>query len=268
MLPEPDKVAAVVAEIAAEEMMPRFQALGSGEVREKAPGDFVTVVDEICERRLTEALQALLPGSLVVGEEATHHDPTVIERLGGDDWVWVIDPLDGTRNFAHGTARFASMVALTRGDIVALGVIHDPVAVTSVVAAHGQGAWEGDTRLSVSDRDGLPGMTAAFGKPARGPRREAANRLANAVAEDHRISCAGMAYAALARGEVDIALFARLWPWDHAPGALIHAEAGGHGAILPEGAPYTPKRHQGALLCAPSEAVWHRVAGMLHDLPL
>lgn len=268
MLPEPDKVAEVVATIAAEEMMPRFQALKSHEVREKSPGDFVTVVDDLCERRLTAALQELLPGSLVVGEEATHDDPTVLERLSGDDWAWVIDPLDGTRNFAHGVARFASMVALTRGDEVVLGVIHDPIAGKSVAAARGRGAWEAGRRLSVSSRERLVGMTAAFGKPSRGPRREAADRLHRALAEHHRITCAGMTYIELARGDIDLALFARLWPWDHAPGAIIHEEAGGYGAILPDAARYTPKRHKGALLCTPTQAVWQEVAGMLQDLPL
>lgn len=268
MLPEPDAVARIVAEIAAEEMMPRFRSLDREEVREKGPGDFVTVVDEICERRLTAALADLLPGSLVVGEEASHHDASVIERLGGEDWAWVIDPLDGTRNFAHGIARFASMVALVRGDRVVLGVIHDPIAGRTALAAEGEGAFEDGTRLGVSDRDALPGMAGAYGKPSRGPRREAADRLGRALAENHRISCAGMTYVELARGELDIALFARLWPWDHAPGSLIHAEAGGWGAILPDAAPYTPRRHKGSLLCTPDRETWDRVAGMLTGLEL
>src|SRR6185437_792815 len=97
-----------------EEVMPRFEKLESGDISEKGPGDLVTVADIAAEHRLTPALRGLLPGSLVVGEEAVAADPAVLALLDGDDYVWVVDPIDGTANFAAGIPLFAVMVALIR----------------------------------------------------------------------------------------------------------------------------------------------------------
>src|SRR3546814_18101871 len=102
-------------EIAAEDVLPRFQALAAHEIHEKAAGEVVTVVDVAVEKRLTARLTDLLPGSLVVGEEAVHAEPALMDQLASDAPVWILDPIDGTRNFAHGRPVFAIMVALAQG---------------------------------------------------------------------------------------------------------------------------------------------------------
>src|SRR5437879_2711858 len=106
-----ERVTGLIEETAALEILPRFRKLAAGDIREKEPGDLVTVADEAAEARLTPLLTALLPGSLVLGEEAAAADPKLLNRLLGDHPVWVIDPVDGTGNFAAGRPAFAVMVA-------------------------------------------------------------------------------------------------------------------------------------------------------------
>ncbi len=122
-IPEPAAVAKLLREIALIEVLPRFRQLKSHEIREKSPGDFVTVADEAMEAALAPKLAALLPGSLLVGEEDTARDPSIMRRLASDQPVWVIDPVDGTANFAEGKEEFCSMMALIERDQVLGGWI-------------------------------------------------------------------------------------------------------------------------------------------------
>src|SRR5215475_330010 len=90
------EVERVIRAVARDEILPYFGGLESGHIAEKAPGDLVTVADRAAEEALTEALSRLVPGSVVVGEEAVADDPATLRRLGGDAPVWVVDPVDGT----------------------------------------------------------------------------------------------------------------------------------------------------------------------------
>ena len=145
-----DRVSRLIIEAADEEIMPRFAKLAAGDVREKAPGDFVTVADEAMEHRLTALLQDLLPGSVVVGEEAAARDGAVLHRLATDDPVWIIDPVDGTSNFAHAKGDFGVMVALIAGGHGVAGWIYDPVGRRMATAEIGAGAWVNGGRLGVA----------------------------------------------------------------------------------------------------------------------
>src|SRR5262249_31532208 len=109
---DPAAVIALMREVAATHILPRFRKLAAHEIHEKAPGNLVTIADLEAERALTPALTALIPGSLVVGEEAVAHDPAILDRLAGDDPVWVVDPVDGTQNFTKAVPCFAVIVAL------------------------------------------------------------------------------------------------------------------------------------------------------------
>ena len=97
-----DQVGELIREVAATIVLPRFRHLSSDEIQQKAPGDLVTVADKESERALTSGLTALLPGSRVVGEESVAADPSLIERVGEGGAVWIVDPVDGTNNFAAG----------------------------------------------------------------------------------------------------------------------------------------------------------------------
>ena len=85
-----DAVTTLIREIVAEEVVPRFERLAHGDISEKAPGDLVTIADIQTERRLTEALTQLLPGSVVIGEEAAASDPSILGLLAQPAPVWVI----------------------------------------------------------------------------------------------------------------------------------------------------------------------------------
>ncbi|MEZ0259375.1 MAG: inositol monophosphatase family protein, partial [Alphaproteobacteria bacterium] len=91
-----NKVADILRHVANVEVLPRFNNLSKGDVREKNPGDFVTVADEASEKMLSAMLREYLPGSDVVGEEAVSKDPKVLEKLATDRPIWVVDPIDGT----------------------------------------------------------------------------------------------------------------------------------------------------------------------------
>ncbi|HEY0700993.1 MAG TPA: inositol monophosphatase family protein, partial [Micromonospora sp.] len=145
-MPEPpvehlvEPVAALLRRAAAEAILPVFRRLDDSQIGEKAPGEVVTVADHRAEEIIAEGLPRLLPGSTVVGEEAVADDPTVLDRLRDPGAVWLVDPLDGTANFAAGHRPFAVMVALRRAGETAASWILDPVADSLAVAVAGAGA--------------------------------------------------------------------------------------------------------------------------------
>ena len=257
--PDPQRVADIISETAALEIMPRFRRLEADDVREKSPGELVTVADEASEAMLTERLKDLLPGSYVVGEEAAARDETILEIIATDGPVWIVDPLDGTSNFAHGHAAFAVIVALVYGGETCVGWIHDPNRPSMAIAELGSGATLGGAAMSVSDETDLARMRAILTeKYFSGDWLAGARRLKAAVASTRPFSCAGLAYLELCSGEAEIAMPARLRPWDHAAGALMHLEAGGYNA-LSDTEPYSPARHRGLFIVAPNAESWHAI---------
>jgi fructose-1,6-bisphosphatase/inositol monophosphatase family enzyme len=144
--PDLDSVAQVLRDAAESEILPRFRQLAAADIREKGPGDLVTVADEAAEIAITPRLLALLPGSIVVGEEAAAADPELLRHLSGDQSVWVIDPIDGTANYASGVPVFAVMVALIRDDRTIASWIYDPISGEMAMAKAGSGvSVAGDT---------------------------------------------------------------------------------------------------------------------------
>jgi fructose-1,6-bisphosphatase/inositol monophosphatase family enzyme len=243
---ESDRVAAIIAEVAAAEIVPRFRNLTAGQIREKQPGQVVTEADIEAERVLTRRLGELAPDAAVVGEEAVAADAgrlAVLERPGA---VWVIDPVDGTANFAQGNPRFAVIVAFVVDGVTRQGWIYDPISGVMVSAEAGAGAWAGDTRLSVTADGPI--------EPMRGSVKRARS-IVQRVASVGRLGSAAHDYLDLVHGRLDFAHFRKLMPWDHAAGVLIHAEAGGWWRMT-DGTPYRPLPTDGALLLAPGERSW------------
>ena len=266
MLPSIDRVTHLIEEAAADEIMPRFRRLAAGDVREKAPGDLVTIADEAVEARLAPLLTSLIPGSTIVGEEATAADLGHLDRLLGDDPVWIIDPIDGTSNFAEGTPAFAVMVALLHGGRISAAWIHDPVNARTAVAAAGEGAWLGNQRLAVAAAPEAPadmsGVLLAGYFGSRELRRKVDTRRGR-VRGVRSVRCAGFEYLRLVCSEMHFALFTKLMPWDHAAGVLLHREAGGHAAYL-EGGAYEPAAiNRSGLLLAPSPDSWRKLHEVL-----
>lgn len=263
MTPNPDRVCDFLREAAEEDVLPRFRDLAAQDVMEKKPGDLVTVADLDAEKRLTRLLTAHMPGSVVVGEESVHGDPDRLAQLETMDDLWIIDPVDGTQNFAEGKSPFAIVVAYLHGGKARGGWIHDPVAGDTAVAEAGGGAWIGGRRLAVAEGGPIEAMTGLINSNAYGRAfRDAVRPKKQAFGEVRRYGCAAHAYRMLAAGERHFSVYNRLWPWDHAAGVLLHAEAGGYTARV-DGVPYRPIDRARGLLSAPDAATWRRIDAFL-----
>ncbi|AJT63437.1 inositol monophosphatase family protein [Streptomyces chattanoogensis] len=236
-LPAPDlsaldlaAVEAAVRRAAADEIMPRFRQLAAEDIVQKnGPHDLVTVADRLAEEHLTRALTALLPGSRVVGEEAVHADPSVLDALHGDAPVWIVDPVDGTRQFVHGDPGFATLVALAhRGEVLASWT-YAPALGLMAIARRGAGAELNGVPL----RAGSPApdavldvATSHFDFTDDEQKRVLAALDTGGIAP-RPCGSAGLEYLHIARGDLDATAFSWENAWDHAAGLLLVHEAGG-----------------------------------------
>jgi fructose-1,6-bisphosphatase/inositol monophosphatase family enzyme len=259
---EIETIADIIRQAAESEILPRFRNLTHDQIWEKAPGQIVTEADTAAEHFLHRHLTAVRPGTLV-GEEATAADPSLLDALGRDPVVWVVDPVDGTRNFSKGNPRFAVIVALVVDGETIAGWIYDPLAERMVWAEKGKGAWMQvgrmetggmQTRLGVSSPTSLGAMkgSAHFKSP-----------LQSHVAQVGRRGSTAHDYVDLVSGQLDFAHFNRLYPWDHAAGILIHGEAGGYSARM-DGSRYRPRGvDETGVLAAPGYDSWAALGRVL-----
>ena len=258
-------VAQLLQRVAAAEILPRFGRLQRDQIHEKTSAfDVVTEADEAAEHAIAAGLRKAFPGADVVGEEATGRDAALLDLLGSSALVFVVDPLDGTKNFASRLPLFGVMVAVVqRGEVVA-GVIHDPVGQTTACALRGQGAWlwapDGQrTPLRVAAPQAVKqmhGIVSTNFVPE--PLRTQVNARLSSLATTNWFRCAAHEYRLAAAGHVDVLFYNKLMPWDHAAGWLLHQEAGGYSAHF-DGSPYRPTHTTGGLLCAPDRASWAAV---------
>lgn len=194
---------------------------GGAEVHYKGRFNPVTEVDLQSQRLIRDYLIGLNPDHDFWGEEGPRlqrHSP----------YVWIVDPLDGTKNFAHGYPHFAVSIALEAEGQVHLGVVHDPVRDETFTAVRGRGAWLNERKIEVSPTESLERalLVTGFGaaaevdydiflaleKPTEGVRRDGSAAL-------------NLSYVAC--GRLDGQFQLNLWPWDMAAGALLVEEAGG-----------------------------------------
>ena len=255
-------LAALMREAAKAEIMPRFRALGEGDIRIKTEAsDLVTEGDEAAERYIKARFESILPGALFVGEESVAADPALLPRLAEADLALTVDPIDGTFNFASGIPLFAVMVAVvSKGETVA-GIIYDPMGDDFVLAEKGAGAWqvtpEGKrVRLSVIAPAPLGQMfgMASTGYLYGGDRATVLGNMAK-VRFLMNYRCAGHEYRIFAAGHVHFLMYNKLMPWDHLPGTLIAQEAGAYAARF-DGSAYRPNHIEGGLILAPNRDMW------------
>lgn len=232
-----ERVVELMRETAAAELLPRFRALAEEDIRQKRPGDFVTVADVASEQRLAAGLARILPGVPVVGEEAVEKEPGLLDLIARpSEACWIVDPLDGTKNFAEGRDRFAIIVALVRDARAVGGWILDVPRGRMAVALEGQGVT-------------LDGVRVAQRKPGRPPNGfvgyNVLKEFKRQLQPDQRRrlgkvwpgSCSGVEYLEMLVGQSDFNLYRRAMPWDHAAGALMVTEAGGTAWRI-DGEPY------------------------------
>ena len=257
------RLAAILAETAQAEVMPRFRNLPEGAVRGKtSPRDLVTDADEAAERLIATRLATLHPGAVLIGEEASARNPALLNMLVDADLAFLIDPIDGTRNYVAGLPLFGMMIAAChRGDVIA-GVIYDPVSRDSALAVRGEGAWlefENGKRAPLAVASPAPphdmdGMISTGALPE--PLRTTVNGNLSQLGSTASLRCAAHEYRMLAAGHCHVALYNQLTAWDHAAGWLLHREAGGYAAHF-DGSPYKPTHRTGGLLYAPDAGSWH-----------
>ena len=254
------EVEALLREASEEKIMPLWKNLNSDDVSEKTLDEIVTIADQSCELFLTERLPKLLAGSLVLGEESVHKDPTLMAGLQSDAPVWVIDPLDGTGNFVSGNPPIAIMVCLIHNGVTLGAWVLNPLEGTLTHAEKGGGAFEGDTRLhvtpSVQPLSNLCGALLTKFLPDH--LRPTAEAAASYFLGTERTKCAGYDYNAFAKNDMQFLFYYRTLVWDHAPGILIAEEAGGFVRRL-DGTSYTPVDTREGLLCASNCEMWETI---------
>jgi len=261
-VPDIEQLMTILREAAKAEIVPRFRRLTPDMVRMKSnPTDLVTEADESAERMIHARVRELAPGALFIGEEAVSANPALLDALPGAEVAVIVDPVDGTGNFAAGLPLFAVMASVVvKGEAVA-GIIYDPMADDFVVAERGGGAFvrtpEG-VALPLKVAPPVPladmvGTASVASLPAAIKPTILANLAKVRIASAYR--CAGHEYRMFAAGHTHFAMFRKLLPWDHVAGALITAEAGAHVARL-DGTPYRPEHDEGGLLMAVDKPSW------------
>ena len=260
-----DWLADLLADAANEEIMPRFRQLGQGDIRQKtSPADLVTEADVNAERYITARLNERFPGALIVGEEACSDDETLLNGLGDAELAFTIDPVDGTFNFASGVPLFGVMLAVvSKGETVA-GIIYDPVGKDWILAAKGGGSHirylNGSTSpVRVAEAADISQMTGSVSwQYTAEPTRSRLARNHTKFLSQIGYRCAAHEYRIIATGGAHFAVYNKLMPWDHLPGALIHQEAGGYLARWDE-SPYLPSHTGGGILVAPDKESWKAI---------
>jgi myo-inositol-1(or 4)-monophosphatase len=207
-----------------------------GRVREKAPKDIVTEVDLLCEELMVSAIEERYPDDAILSEERGG-------EISASGRTWLLDPVDGTANFARANPIFCACVSVLEGDAVTHAAVAAPRLGDLYHASRGAGAFrdspEGRARLRVSDTERLEyaffGADLAF----RGSGSTGARKVLSATWQFRAIGSAGVRGAWLAAGYLDVSIGTRNTAWDYAPTVLLVTEAGGRATDL-DGSPWTP----------------------------
>jgi len=263
-------VTALLVEVGRDLILPRFRSLRPEEIERKHtpadPDDIVTAVDRQAEERLTKELLSLAPGTAVIGEEAVHAEPAILDQLASDDPVWLLDPIDGTRNFAAGDDGFGIMLAyVARGETRASWVVL-PARDETFVAEAGSGARRNGQAMRVPTPGGRTARGAIHPRYMPVETRLSAERhAAGGFQSGPDTKSAAVEYTQILAGARDFAVYYRLLPWDHAAPALILVEGGGVVVHL-DGRPYTPRSADQVTVVAGSAAVASVVSGWFVDV--
>lgn len=248
-----DWVSRLIVDVSDRVVWPRFRRLAPGQVREKSPGDLVTIADTEAEAELSAALRAHDPGSLVIGEEAVAADPGLRRRIDGAGRVWLVDPVDGTGNFVAGNPDFGCLIV----------ELHAGTPTRSWIWQAGQRRMVQATRGAGVRVDGR-----VLGRPH--PRRpelvggvtgEYAGLRGEGIAAPWPMTGSCTAdYPLIALGERDYLIHNGAYPWDHWPGILLLDELGGKVAFC-DGEPFSStSTNPHKIVAARTPEIWDAVA--------
>ena len=190
----------------------------------KGRADIVTDIDVAAEKAVLEILTSAFPDFGILAEES---QPV----SGSSPFRWVVDPLDGTRNYAHSIPHFCTIVALAEGDDIVAGVVYDPVREETFTAAKGQGAFLNGDRISVTETSELSRSLLSFDLGYVDEKAALAidmlRSLWPGMYSVRMMGSAGLGVAYAASGRVDLFFHHSLSPWDIAAGLILTREAGG-----------------------------------------
>ncbi|MCU0235481.1 MAG: inositol monophosphatase [Acidobacteria bacterium] len=202
-----------------------FRNLSTGDVEVKGTNDFVTRIDREAEAAIAEIILKEFPGHRILAEESG-------DSAAASEFLWVIDPLDGTTNFIHGIPHFAVSLALLENERVVFGLIYDPLSGDRFHAGLGRGAFLNDRPIAVSRTRTIATSLGATGFPFKAPEQRPAyarafKAMMGKCKDMRRCGSAALDLAYTACGRYDFFWEAHLLPWDFMAGKLIVEEAGG-----------------------------------------
>lgn len=256
----------IVREVAKQEILPRFRKLSDDAIDTKSGfDDLVTVADLAAEKAMTERFRMMMPEALVVGEESVAGDESVLNGLDSDGLVIIVDPIDGTWNYANGVSNFGVLIAVSFQGETIFGLLYDVVNDDWIEASQGEGAWYVKPGyapykmiLSEAPADAkLVGIYSPFLFKNLEQREQAAlTQVQYARVISMRCSC--HEYRTLLGNNVDFFISPKPHSWDHAAGILAFQEAGGMVAML-DGSKYRPSVRSGMIVAARNAKVLSQI---------
>ncbi len=271
-----ERLISIVRRAGQEIVMPNFRQLSAADVETKSSvTDLVTIADKASETFITQEIQLAFPDWEIVGEEAVAEDTSTTDKIATADTCVIIDPIDGTWNYAHGLSDFGIILAVVVKGITRFGLLYDPVNDDWIYANLGEGAFFQRTALNEKRQHQTPSQAPLALKITAEPdldkltgimsvnaykgqkKQDFALKASRFVRINNMPSCP--AYRQIAQGHFNFSLTYKMLPWDHAAGVLIHTEAGGICRTL-DGQEYNPAMLEGEMLAAQSEEQWQALA--------
>ena len=240
--------------------------LETATVREKAPKDLVTDADLAAQLCIESRIQKAFPTHLFLGEESAS-STNDRSHVSNGDWLWVVDPLDGTVNYVHRMPNFAVSIALMKGDTIMLGIVFDPMANELYAATIGKGATVNGCKLQSSNCTSLDKalVAASFPSQIQKDSVEVAQFVEVLVRSQsiRRLGSAALNLCYVAQGRLDAYWAGVLKVWDIAAGSLIATEAGAS-LTKHDGSPFDP--WVGELLAASSKNLSRELGNCLQTI--
>ncbi len=269
-----DKISDIIRQVAEDKIVPRFRNLKEGDVRSKSsPTDLVTIADEEAEIELTRIFRDLYPQSRVIGEEAVSSETISRDILGqSDDYIWIIDPVDGTGNFERGEERFGTMVALVKGHERIASWIYQIPNKKFITAQRGEGVQIDRKPFmpppKIDPKEDFSKMSAFISSKFMPPMlRHHVQDLIGVLKDTSTFTCCAWEYVEMLEGRKVFSVYKRIEPWDHQAGVLLLEEAGFFIRKWDK-SPYLGSDLKGGLISAPSEELWDRVFNTFLKEPL
>ena len=252
-IPDSKQVESLLRETVERILLPRFGKLEQSDIYKKGDDSLVTEADLAAERFLSTNLSALVSGSRVLGEEAIANDSSRLQTFISEHSkspYWLVDPLDGTRNFVKGSEVFCSMIALVLDEQVRASWLYSHQDRSIFHAIEGVGAFVDNRPLTPIAVPGTkPRGRISWTRQPVAYDSERLERLSS-------IRCAGQDFVDLACGRIDFAYYNKLWPWDHAPGGFLLRTLGGRLGDFETGRTYLPYEHAGPILSVRESLCW------------